>query len=1828
MSLVGMPITVEHRCGRDHCMLKPPCRLESPFSGKDFKKGIFQKAFQTKTLKTKTLQPMLAIWTLIWVLIVLVVASPAIYAYSLGLDIDKVHADFGELTPEGSPYIFPCAAELSVISTLNGWSISTRAEGNLAASGLPGLPVERLKWAFHSSEGTPVWMPFTESDTPVLVNQPATSTKGRAIPLDYRLDISWQDPLTTPTSGPYKVNLVYTASPGYLAMSYASPNPFNPEIHGNITIGFYVPGRVPPVPELAGISIFDASGNLASKITGNMINPNTWDSFAWNGTGISGESLPDGTYTYVIATHAGRWLASGLIIIDRTASAGGEAGAASISGTVRDSISGAGLASAGVRLYKASGRQVSQARAGEGGIFTFSGIPQGRYFIEGRHEGYIPSRTREFYVETAGAISRNIELRPNTDIFVGATLSPGIASAGDIVTLTVHVKNMGPELFNNVVVKVAPARGLYYLASTSRLLENGRSNGRRSNGGSGNLTEHGNRQNKNTRATVTSPQLNALVRSNGATLEWLIGALPPGEQRTLVCKVAVGMDARMNARESEPSIVTRVSACGYSPTRRVDSIPVTAPLRVARGVVSPDGTIVGHLFHDANGDGQRQPAEEPIKNAAVMLEDGSTARTDNNGIFVFRNVVPGTHALQLQTGDILQLRTADPGTGRIEAWKSACIIWGHGGHTGGRHTGNPTSINDSRGDGGNNGIRPARNSMFANVSPGGTALVDFAITGPFVAPETAPEPEHGPEPETKPGLRGLRELYALHARDLHDPCGCHIKNLFGLASIEATFPTGDWGETGDGPGLGAAEIPTIPIKTRLALDLGIAIADTPWLYRGIPQETSQTVPSLNNTTPDDSSQMAPNQGLGLISHVSLDTAKPGAGIAGELQARTQNSKFELRFGEFPTQGGSIRGGIGSYRFQSRVQPWLTPTPSPESNPESEPKPAPEPTPDTQLTVFHGLRSTVRQHDLIKGANISGPYQLKQGAIIPGTEEISLEVRPRDGGGIIERRSDILYSIDYDRGILTFEEIIPEFDVRGNPVYINASYEFRPASVDKGGISGIGVAARLNGGLTGGAVYVWGASTRDENAAQGAAQGMDAAPARALLTGISLRPSDVFQLAGRYAITSSPAASAASCSASGFTPGLTSGSAGSTGSASIFASGFDIRADLNLPPLTGSIAYRALEPGFDRDNLLGGIPEEFGGVGGDINQAPSWGYSIIPYYTSEDRNTTKEASLSLMYDLPGDPAGPNLLTNPNRSMSRGSTSKDSDNGLSSSRPGLSAPCLLRPALSLGYKMKYVEYAASPAAIEDGVEDKVEGGGTGEEEIAGTTETTESIVATASCDIASLKLQVEAETGNMLRYRHSSPAAGPTGDNGDGKTTYLPTPASPISALPMSAASLGASNSGSSSSRAFTALSCTIDYPGSALAPVSKGAPNSSAPNGLSFRIKIGSRITTYPGPGHIDSSSTGTALGSGGSAHQPGCGEHGMAFREPFRERENTLELQARKPLRPWLAANLVQRWEARRGAHTSLTALGLDVTPSPRVTAAMRYEMEAQNPAAGPGSKQQGQCDESPSNSTAHFRDTLRVKVTAKDSTRSGIEARIEGSITRSRKSGTPAPAPAPGYGTSGTSGISDINDIQEPCNIQDPSGAEVDLSAAVEYIPSGSGDLYASASLGYRLRPDLERRSFARIEGAAHPTPRLTLSAKYIYKLVEDLEALTGDPTPEISKGSEYHKGYGTHGIYGGTYGKTYRGWGNPTVLTTACLARADYRISRDVALAGEYRLASQIPTQGSAANLCLETILDRWDPFRVIIGYASLRGEGSIAPEYLRPEGFYLNLFLGLSH
>ncbi len=71
-----------------------------------------------------------------------------------------------------------------------------------------------------------------------------------------------------------------------------------------------------------------------------------------------------------------------------------------------------------------------------------------------------------------------------------------------------------------------------------------------------------------------------------------------------------------------------------------------------------EGTIIGRVFVDKNGDGEKQPNEPGIPNAVIFTDDGLRVTTDEYGRFTIPRVQPGNRSAVLDLSSIPRDRIA------------------------------------------------------------------------------------------------------------------------------------------------------------------------------------------------------------------------------------------------------------------------------------------------------------------------------------------------------------------------------------------------------------------------------------------------------------------------------------------------------------------------------------------------------------------------------------------------------------------------------------------------------------------------------------------------------------------------------------------------------------------------------------------------------------------------------------------------------------------------------------------------------------------------------------------------------------------------------------------------------------------------------------------------------------------------------------------------------------------------------------------------------------------------------------------------------------------
>lgn len=90
-----------------------------------------------------------------------------------------------------------------------------------------------------------------------------------------------------------------------------------------------------------------------------------------------------------------------------------------------------------------------------------------------------------------------------------------------------------------------------------------------------------------------------------------------------------------------------VSGVRSDNNQTVTNGPAKFQLKIAPGILSDCGTIIGRVFVDKNFDGEQQPGEPGIPNAVIYMDDGTRIVTDANGLFSISSVLSGTRTLAI-----------------------------------------------------------------------------------------------------------------------------------------------------------------------------------------------------------------------------------------------------------------------------------------------------------------------------------------------------------------------------------------------------------------------------------------------------------------------------------------------------------------------------------------------------------------------------------------------------------------------------------------------------------------------------------------------------------------------------------------------------------------------------------------------------------------------------------------------------------------------------------------------------------------------------------------------------------------------------------------------------------------------------------------------------------------------------------------------------------------------------------------------------------------------------------------------------------------------------
>src|SRR5665648_342622 len=527
--------------------------------------------------------------------------------------------DFGSVSPKEPAVAIPHCAEILIVTTSGTWDLQVKANSDFTDTSVTPnktFPISRLSWAFHPettsaytpavTTTTPDWTPFQiTTNNIVLSNQPATSSEGVIIDLDYRLKVEWSD-----SPGNYQATLTYTVTAGNLNISYADPNPFSPDNDGtrDTTNIYYMLNEAYTI----NAWIEDTGGvNVHTLITGSDETLG-WHSLPWDGNynPDTQEAIEDGQYKYVIQNAVGgEYLAAGVVVVDTSAKS-------IVGGQITEGDPAVGLNNATVQLYDAAGRELYTSTSSDiNGNYSINGVAMGYYYVRASKENYYPRSTETFYVPAFtttedSTFTKNLLLSHNNTLFISKSANHKTASIGDIVTYTIEVKNVGTGKARNLTIEDNLPFGFKYKKGTAYFEEG---------------------------QTFLGP-----VTEKGRNLSWDISnLLLPGSKITIKYKTIVGFEAKLGVNRNSANVF------GFTSEGKVSAGPAVALVKVVKGIFRKEGTIIGKVFNDRNENGIQDEGEKGISGITLVMEDGTYVSVDEEGKYSIPSAKPGRHLLKI-----------------------------------------------------------------------------------------------------------------------------------------------------------------------------------------------------------------------------------------------------------------------------------------------------------------------------------------------------------------------------------------------------------------------------------------------------------------------------------------------------------------------------------------------------------------------------------------------------------------------------------------------------------------------------------------------------------------------------------------------------------------------------------------------------------------------------------------------------------------------------------------------------------------------------------------------------------------------------------------------------------------------------------------------------------------------------------------------------------------------------------------------------------------------------------------------------------------------------
>jgi len=515
--------------------------------------------------------------------------------YILSITSSGNNVNFEEVNPNDSPGIIPYATQIVIVSTGGNWSLSTQAEGDLirTSGATKTIPISQLQWAEHSSLN-PIWTSFgTTSQT--IASGGTTTATGIIKNYDYKLEINWTD-----YPGNYHGTITYSVTAGFLEDSFSYPNPFSPNgdgINDITTIHYYLDSY-----NTITVTIRDINEVVVRTLLDNATRTAGEQSINWDGTNGSGTLVANNDYKYLIQDVNSITIGSGIITVDTSSTTG--------TGTVQGKVMNAGnkdpIANAVVSIYEASGNFVGSTTSNTTGDYSFTNLAVGYYYLTTKADYYYPRTSTTFHLASGQTLTKDIYLNHNVSLLVIKKVEAKTVQIGDIITYSIKVKNIGYGRINQVKIVDTFPYNFKYIKGTSKL---------------------------------NSDKFDDPTGKNPYT--WEIGDFPINEEKILTYRVLIGIDAKPGDQRNGAEV------SGISEKGENVITTAFATVRVKEGIFRDYGIIIGKVYADINGDGKQQKNEIGLGEISILMENGMSVITDDEGRYSIPAVKPGRHLLMI-----------------------------------------------------------------------------------------------------------------------------------------------------------------------------------------------------------------------------------------------------------------------------------------------------------------------------------------------------------------------------------------------------------------------------------------------------------------------------------------------------------------------------------------------------------------------------------------------------------------------------------------------------------------------------------------------------------------------------------------------------------------------------------------------------------------------------------------------------------------------------------------------------------------------------------------------------------------------------------------------------------------------------------------------------------------------------------------------------------------------------------------------------------------------------------------------------------------------------